>query len=88
MYRQYFHHLKPAKLPSDRTDFWFTANRENAAHWPTKEEADSECMLFNRANIEVSSPEGLTHRCGDFKSEERKPAEIVVFCETPFIPRP
>lgn len=69
-----------------KTDYWFTADSANAAHWASKEAADIDCGLFNRANIEIPSLNGGTHICTDFKSEERAPGEFVVFCEAPFVP--
>jgi hypothetical protein len=68
------------------TDYWFTPDPANAVHWPSKEDADFNCTLFNRLKIEIPSSAGGTHICGDFKSEERAPGEFVIVCEAPFIP--
>jgi len=68
-------------------DYWFTSNPDSAAYWETKEEADADCrVIFNRG-ISIPSALGGTYVCRDFKAEERKSDEFIVFCEAPFIPR-
>lgn len=80
---------EPSIVPGEvivKTDYWFTANSANAAHWASKEAADIDCGLFNRANIEIPSLNGGAHICTNFESEERAPGEFVVYCEAPFVP--
>src|SRR5438270_13679980 len=67
-----------------RTDYWFNSKIENAAHWPTRQDAENDCVLFNRG-ILIPSNEGGTHVCKGFKVEERTPVEYVVYCDAPFI---
>jgi hypothetical protein len=66
-------------------DYWFDHRPEKAAFWRTKEEADADCMIFNREGITIPSSEGGSYLCNNFRSEERSPGEFVIFCEAPFI---
>lgn len=67
-------------------EYFFTASPENAATWPAKDEADIDCKwVFERSNIRILSARGGYHTCTNFKSEERRPGEFVVYCEAPFI---
>jgi len=60
---------------------FFTASPENAATWPAKDEA----ILIVSGFFDVPDSEFLPawgggyHFCTDFKSEERRPGEFVVF---------
>jgi hypothetical protein len=67
-------------------DYCFTSRPENAASWDTRQEAENDCILFNRNRIVIPSSEGGTYVCHDFKAEERAPDEFVIFCIAPFIP--
>lgn len=69
------------------TDYWFTGNRDIAACWKTKTEADADCALLFNGKITIPSSLGGTHLCDNFQSEERGPGEVVVFCIAPFIPK-
>jgi hypothetical protein len=68
-------------------DYSFDSKPENAMFWETREEAEGACIIFNDRVIMVPSGEGGKYRCTDFKVEQRKPNEFIVFCEAPFIPR-
>jgi hypothetical protein len=69
------------------TDFWFTSNPGSAAYWGTKEDAESECTIFDLFSIKIPSDQGGTYTCRGFRAEERKSGEFVIFCEGPFIPQ-
>jgi hypothetical protein len=75
--------------PSGRhLEYFFTSNPENAAIWPARDEADNDCRFFlDRQNIRILSAHGGYHTCTDFKSQERRAGEFVVYCEAPFIRR-
>jgi hypothetical protein len=79
--------LQREKPETNIIDCTFTTNREKAAHWATKEDADAECVIFDSSSIEIPSAEGGKYICKGFRAEERKPNEFVIFCEAPFIPR-
>lgn len=68
-----------------RVDVRFDSHQENAAYWPTREEAENECAVFDSLKIVIPSAEGGTHVCKGFKVEERTPDEFILFCEGPFI---
>jgi hypothetical protein len=68
-------------------DYWFTSNPNSAAYWESKEYAEADCRAFFNDIISIPSSLGGTHVCRDFKIEERKPNEFIVFCEAPFIPQ-
>jgi hypothetical protein len=70
-----------------RFDVRFDSHPQNAAYWKTKEQAENECVIFDRLNIVIPSAEGGTHICNGFRVEERKPEEFVIFYEGPFIPQ-
>ena|SRR6266478_4856198 len=71
------------KSEESKIDYWFAAHAENAAYWKTREEAESNCPIFDYHHIAISSPSCGTHICSDFKVEERAPNEFVVFCLWP-----
>jgi catechol 2,3-dioxygenase-like lactoylglutathione lyase family enzyme len=68
-----------------KIDVWFAATPESAAVWETLEEADTDCRVFDRCTIQMQPSNGKPFTCRRFKSEERSPAEFVVFCEGPFV---
>jgi hypothetical protein len=69
------HHLQVA----------FTSKPEGANWYDTRQEAESDCAnIFNRG-IVIDSSEGGKQTLRNFRVEERKPGEFVIFCEGPFI---
>jgi hypothetical protein len=88
MLKGYISRWERREAPESRIiDYWFTSNPDSAAHWETKEHAEADCQSFFNPGISIPSALGGTHTCRDFKAEERKPNEFVVFCEAPFIPQ-
>jgi hypothetical protein len=82
----YVHHWKVDDSPDKRgIDYSFDSDAESVAVWASKEEADIDCRLFDRQNIRIPSALGGYHVCSNFRSEERRPGEFVIFCEAPFI---
>jgi len=84
MVKGYRRGWEPSKKPYDKTDFLFTANPDKAYPWSSKEQAESECGMFDSYRIEIPSAFGGTHICKGFKAEEPKSDEFVIFCEAPF----
>ena len=66
-------------------DYAFTSDSKAAATWPSKDEADIDCRLFDRQHIRIPSSLGGFHICSGFKSEERPDGKFIVYCEAPFI---
>src|ERR1700733_5486133 len=67
-------------------DVLFCANIENAMHYETREEAESDCqMIYERGNIQIDTAVGWKHILKNFQVEERRPREFVIFCEGPFV---
>ena len=88
MQKAYISHLEWREDPESHiVDYWFNSNANNAMHWETKEHAEADCEFHFNRGISISSALGGTYICQDFKAEERKPNEFVVFCEAPFIPQ-
>lgn len=86
MLKGYINHWREREKPEQhRVDYWFSARIEQAATWPTKEEAESNCTIFNHHRIVIPSSQGGTHVCDDFKVDERAPGQFVVYCMAPFI---
>lgn len=83
----YINRWKERQQPHEQhiIDYWFTSDPAKAASWETKEEAESNCTIFDHHRIEVPLAEGGTHICGEFKAEQRAPGEFVVFCLGPFV---
>jgi len=75
------------KPEEHKIDYWFDHRAEKAAYWPTRQEAENDCAIFDYHCIVIPSAEGGTHVCNGFKVEERAPGEFVVFCLAPFIVR-
>lgn len=71
--------------PGRGDDFYFTPDREQAYSALTKDEADSDCCTYNSKGVEIDSSDSGTYICRNFRSEERRAHEFVVFCEAPFI---
>ncbi len=69
----------------NKIDYWFCSRPEDAAAWESQQEANNDCVLFDRHHIVVSSSQGGTFICRDFRTEERAPGEFVVYCTGPFI---
>ncbi len=72
------------KPEADTTDYWFDSRPEKAAYWETKEEAENDCVLFERHPIVLTLSGGSTHTCTGFRVEQRAPKEFVIFCLAPF----
>jgi len=86
MLKAYISRWKARERPEEHIlDYWFDSHPENAAFWKTKEEADSDCVIFDYHRIVIPSAEGGSHICSGFKAEQRAPNEFVVFCVAPFI---
>ena len=66
-------------------DFYFTPDIEQAYSAATQKEADFDCDTYNSKGVEIDSADGGTYVCRNFRSEERRAHEFVVFCEAPFI---
>ena len=88
MLKGYIGAIKPRELPSDITDYSFTDDPASAAYWDSKEQAEIDCMIWNRNGIKIPSAQGGDYICKDFKSEEYRPGRFVVFCEAPFLAQP
>ena len=89
MLKGYISRWKRKEKPEDNIlDYWFCTRPGDAAYWGSREEAENDCVVFNRhQRIVIPSSQGGTYVCQDFKVEERKPGEFVVFCIAPFIPK-
>jgi hypothetical protein len=87
MLKAYISHWKRREKPEERhiVDFWVTTDPKKAAPYETKQEAENDCVLFERFPILIASSEGGTHTCTGWKVEELAPKEFVVFCVAPFI---
>lgn len=84
MLKSYIARWKAREKPEAQIiDYWFDSNPENAACWETKEEAEGDCVIFDRQRIAIPSAEGGTHICRGFKVEQRAPKQFVVFCTIP-----
>jgi len=86
MLKGYINRWEERKKPEQhKVDYWFSSRIEGAATWPTKEEAESNCVIFNYHRIVIPSSHGGTHVCDGFKVEQRVPGEFVAYCMAPFI---
>jgi hypothetical protein len=84
MLKDYIARWKAREKPEAQIiDYWFDSHPENAACWETREEAESDCVIFDRQRIAIPSAEGGIHICSGFKVEQRAPKEFVVFCTIP-----
>jgi hypothetical protein len=82
----YVHHwIVNGTAVGSKIEYSFDSSAEKVATWTSKDEADIDCRLFNRQNIQIPSALGGYHVCSDFRSEERRSGEFVIFCEAPFI---
>jgi hypothetical protein len=89
MEKRYVHHIEHRTDPqvgSMMTDVYFTQYKEKATYHHTEQDAESECFILDNAQISITTAEGHAHRCKDFKFEERKPGEFIIFCDAPFTP--
>lgn len=84
MQKGYIRGLKLSRDPKREDTFFFTANPNSAFYWQSREQAESECRMFDGYRIKIPSALGGTYICNKFKVEERKPGEFVIFCEAPF----
>jgi len=66
-------------------DMWFTSEIEEAESAESRPEAAANSWLFNKSDIEIDSSEGGKHTLKNFRFEERRPKEFVIFCEGPFV---
>jgi hypothetical protein len=62
----------------------FSFHSEDAYSWPSKEQAQNSCAIFDSYDIVVSWAEGGHFPCKEFRVEERSPREFVIFCKGPF----
>jgi hypothetical protein len=89
MLKAYVHRSEYRKEPPEERntlDVWFCSKIENAAYYETRELAEFDCkLIFDRGNIQIDTPYGWKHTLKDFRVEERKPSEFVIFCEGPFV---
>lgn len=86
MLKGYINRWQEREKPEQQVvDYWFSSRIEGAATWPTKEEAESNCTIFNHHRIVIPSSHGGTHVCADFKVEQRATGEFVAYCMAPFI---
>ncbi len=88
MLKAYVSYEGPAKDPKERgLEYQFESDPIKAMYWSTKDEAEAACIIYNDKSIVIPSSEGGKYRCSDFRVEQRKPDEFIVFCKAPFIPR-
>ena len=73
------------KKKSPEIDYEFTSKIDLGWTWPTREEAEFDCLRFNRG-IYIDSALGGKHKCDGFTVEGRRTGEFVVSCFAPFIP--
>jgi hypothetical protein len=87
MLKGYITGWKEREKPEEHhiVDLGFDHRPEKAACWPTREQAENDCAIFDHWQIVIPSADGGTHICKGFKVEKRAPGEFVVFCEAPFI---
>lgn len=85
MTKGYVYYWEDNKNSSLLIDYVFTSRREIAAVWTSREDAQSDCdLVFNRQDIRIDVASAGKFTCGDFKVDERRPGEFVVYCEAPF----
>jgi len=88
MLKGYVSNEGPQQEPEKHSmDYQFESDPTKAMFWNTKEEAEAACTIFDSRSIVIPSSEGGKYRCTNFRVEQRKPDEFIVFCEAPFIPR-
>lgn len=68
-------------------DYFFDSHAENAATWESEQEAQNDCVIFERHQIVIPSSQGGTHVLSGFKVEQRADGNFVVFCMGPFMPQ-
>ena len=90
MSKEYVIWYKFRTVPEERyrVDVWFSPYPDKAMYWDTRAQAEADCDLFERWQIEIPSSQGGTHVCVGFRVEQRTANEFVVCCDGPFIPRP
>ena|SRR6266446_2425574 len=85
MLKGYVSRWKAREKPEEHiTDYWFDSDPQKAICWDTREEAESDCVIFDN-RIVIPTAEAGIHICSGFKAEERAPNEFVVFLYGPFI---
>lgn len=84
--KAYIDSWKKRVKPEERdiTDYTFDYRPERALHWDTRQDAENDCVLFNRWGIVIDLAGGGKHVCKSFKVEELASGEFAVFCEAPF----
>lgn len=65
----------------DRNIYYFCSQAEGAAFWPSRYNAELECIELNRG---VTIPRGGTFICTEFHIEEAAPDRFLIYCEAPF----
>jgi hypothetical protein len=53
-------------------DYWFDHRPERAAFWPTIQEAERDCVIFNYHRIVIPSSHGGTHVCDGFRPSDSR----------------
>ncbi len=72
--------------PNDnRNIYHFCSQPNDAAYWPSRQNAEVECIELNRG---VTIPSGGTHVCRNFQVEEFAPDKFLIYCEAPTFPEP
>jgi hypothetical protein len=89
MLKAYIGGWEARKKPEEQhiIDYWFAARPEDAAFWPSREEAQNDCAIFERQRIRIPSSEGGMHVLTGFEVEQRAEQDFIVFCMGPFIPQ-
>lgn len=65
-------------------DVLFTSNIKDAAHYPSRDEAQIDVRLIFERLITIETVGGYKYRLENFKVEERAPNEFVISVEGPF----
>jgi len=81
-----FKYTEDKSAPSGKVlDVWFDSHQENAGHYSTQGQAETEMGLIRLHEVTIDSCEGGRHVLRKFGVEQRKPDEFVIFCEGPFV---
>jgi len=86
MTKLYFRKEAKPEEWSTKVDVYFALLPEEGCWCNTREQAESDCKNLEHYGVRISSAEGQTHICKDFRVEERAAREFVIFCDAPFIP--
>ncbi len=84
--KAYVHSAKFRTTPQERhiRDVLFTTKIEDAMHYDSREEAQSDVQLIFENRIQIDTIGGFKHTLEHFRVEERSPKEFVIWCEGPF----